>query len=76
MQTCTSMHAPMPNEHDADTFLSSTHWWCSNVEVLSVHQGEVAVNLPLHSVLLQEYLTHQAPRLMRGGAGEGHVSVM
>ena len=48
--------------------LGSTHWWCSDVEVLTVHQGEVVVHLPLHSVLLKEDLTHQASRLMRGGA--------
>ena len=51
--------------------LSSTHRWSSDVEVLPVHQGEVAVDLPLHFVLFHENLTYQAPCLRREGHGGG-----
>ena len=64
----THTNTALPSEHDVDSTLGSTHRWGCVVEVLPVDQGEVAVDLPLHSVLLQEGLSYQAPRLRRGGA--------
>ena len=49
----THTNTALPSEHDADSTLGSTHRWGCVVEVLPVDQGEVAVDLPLHSVLLK-----------------------